>query len=133
MRGTDKITNQGFIYWESTAPYSLRRKAASIPDGAKVIEVKGNVMTATLENLEYETTYCYVAFATTEEDETFYGEVQTFSTSFDPDGIEDIRAEEMEVAEVARYDIQGRKLDKPQHGLNIIRLSDGTTRKIMVK
>ncbi len=32
-----------------------------------------------------------------------------------------------------RYDIQGRKLNKPQKGINIIRYSDGTTKKILVK
>ena len=73
-----------------------------------------------------------MAFVTTEEDETFFGEVQTFSTDVDPDGIGGIRADE-EAAEVARYDIQGRAIDKPQRGLNIIRYSDGTTRKVVVK
>ena len=32
--------------------------------------------------------------------------------------------------EKVRYDIQGRKINKPQKGLNIIRYSDGTTRKV---
>lgn len=31
------------------------------------------------------------------------------------------------------YSPDGRKLSAPQHGLNIVRMSDGTTRKIMVK
>lgn len=31
------------------------------------------------------------------------------------------------------YDLQGRKLNSLQHGLNIIRMSDGTTRKVIVK
>ena len=31
------------------------------------------------------------------------------------------------------YDLQGRKLSAPQKGLNIIRMSDGTTRKVMIK
>lgn len=33
----------------------------------------------------------------------------------------------------AAYDLSGRKLDKPQKGINIIRKSDGTTRKVMMK
>lgn len=33
----------------------------------------------------------------------------------------------------AVYDIQGRKLAAPRRGMNIIRMSDGTTRKVMVK
>ena len=31
------------------------------------------------------------------------------------------------------YDLQGRKIAKPQKGINIIRYSDGTTRKVLVK
>ena len=36
-------------------------------------------------------------------------------------------------AEIARYDIYGHKLDKPTKGINIIKYSDGTTRKEIVK
>lgn len=132
MRGTDKITSQGFMYWKNTSSYFLRKRAASIPADALTVIANGNVMTATLEDLDYETVYCCVAFVTTEENETFFGEVQTFSTNVDPDGIGDIMATE-EAVEVARYDIQGRKIDKPQKGINIIRYSDGSTRKVLVK
>ena len=38
-----------------------------------------------------------------------------------------------ETEEEAAYDIQGRKHDKPQKGINIIRYSDGTTKKVMIK
>lgn len=31
------------------------------------------------------------------------------------------------------YDLNGRKLSSPQKGINIIRMSDGTTRKMMIK
>ena len=31
------------------------------------------------------------------------------------------------------FTIDGKRVDKPQHGLNIVRMSDGTTRKVMVK
>ena len=132
MRGTDNITSQGFMYW-STGSASSRRNANGIPSDAKTILASGNVMTATLENLDYDTEYCYLAFVTTSEGETFYGEPQTFRTGEgDPDGIESLKAAD-EVTEVARYDIEGRKIDKPQKGINIIRYSDGTTRKVLVK
>ena len=130
MRGTDRVTSQGFMYWKNKSSYSLRKKAASIPSDAITVEVSGNIMTTALENLDYETEYCYVAFVKTEENETFFGEVQTFSTSTDPDGIRDIKTSE-DAIEIARYDIQGRKIAKPQKGINIIRYSDGTTRKVM--
>ena len=31
------------------------------------------------------------------------------------------------------YDITGRKLSQPQRGLNILRMSDGSVKKVMVK
>ena len=132
MRGTDNVVSQGFMYWEGNTSVSLRRRAASVPDGATVVNAQGNIMTATLKDLEYETTYNYVAFVTTSEGETFYGEMRTFSTSADPDGIEGVEASE-DAVEVARYDLQGRKIAEPQKGINIIRYSDGSTRKVMVK
>lgn len=132
MRGTDKVTSQGFIYWKNTSSYSLRKKAASIPSDAVTVEVSGNIMTATLEDLDYETEYCYVAYVRTEENETFFGEVQTFHTNVDPDGIEEMMAD-VEVTEVARYDIQGRRLIQPMKGINIIRYSNGSSGKIFVK
>ena len=131
MRGTDNVASQGFMYWPATVS-SPRRKVNGVPTGATIVLASGNVMTATLENLEYETEYCYAAFVTTSEGETFLGEQQTFRTSFDPDGIEDIKATE-EVTEVARYDISGRMIGKPQKGINIIRYSDGTSKKVLVK
>ena len=132
MQGTENVTSQGFMYWSTNSP-SSRMKVSGIPDNAKTVLLNGYVMTVVLEGLEYDTEYCCVAFITTSEGETFYGEEQTFTTGpIDPDGIEDVKAAK-DVTEIARYDIQGRKLDKPQKGINIIRYSDGTSRKVLVK
>ena len=48
-------------------------------------------------------------------------------------GIEDIMVNESGVVEVERYDINGQLLNKPALGINIIKMSDGTTRKEWVK
>lgn len=37
-----------------------------------------------------------------------------------------------EATGTARYDISGQKLLRPASGINIIRMSDGTTRKVLV-
>ncbi len=132
MQGTDDVTSQGFMYWENTPAASTRMKVKGVPVDAKVVEASGHVMKTTLGGLDYDTEYHFVAFVKTAGGETFYGEEQTFRTSSDPDGIEDIKTSE-DAIEVARYDIQGRKIAKPQRGINIIRYSDGTTRKVMVK
>ena len=48
------------------------------------------------------------------------------------DGVEGIKADNNAV-EVARYDIHGRLLSEPSHGINIVKYSDGTTRKEIIK
>jgi len=35
--------------------------------------------------------------------------------------------------ETERYNLQGQKLDKPQHGVNIVRMSDNTAHKTIVR
>ena len=131
MQGTDNVTRQGFMYW-NTSSASSRRKVNGVPVDAAIMEVPGHVMKATLTDLDYDTEYCVVAFVKTGEAETFYGEKQTFRTTYDPDGINDVKATE-EVTEVARYDLQGRMIAKPQKGINIIRYSNGTSKKVLVK
>ena len=134
MQGTDNVASQGFAYW-TTSSTSSRRKVNGIPDDAKIVLVSGYVMTATLDDLEYDTEYCCVAFITTTEGETFYGEPQIFKTYADPDGIKEIEGltPALSKGEGDWYDISGRKLSAPQKGLNIIRYSDGTSRKVLVK
>ncbi len=51
---------------------------------------------------------------------------------FDTTGITGVADEEGSKTE-AIYDLDGRRIDAPQKGINIIRMSDGTTRKVLVK
>ena len=132
MRGTDKVTSQGFMCWKNTSPYSLRKRTPSIPADAMTVAANGYMMTAVFEDLEYETTYCYVAFVKTEENEMFFGEVRTFCTNTDSDGIVGV-TEDAAITEMSYYDVQGRRLSAPQRGINIIRMSDGMTRKVLIK
>ncbi len=39
----------------------------------------------------------------------------------------------VEVHEVARYTLDGKRLSAPQKGINIVRMSDGSTRKVVVE
>ena len=48
-------------------------------------------------------------------------------------GIEDCMLENSDVVEEARYDIHGRLLSQPSRGINIIKMSDGTVRKVIVR
>ena len=47
-------------------------------------------------------------------------------------GIEGVEVDDNAV-EVARYDIHGRLLSEPTRGINIVKYSDGTTHKEIIK
>ncbi len=57
--------------------------------------------------------------------------VKKVSTGFDT--IWSSESEKAAIKSPTIYDIQGRRLEKPERGMNIIRLSDGTTQKVFVK
>lgn len=133
LRGSDGVKVQGFKYWKRVANARSGVAAATVPDNAMTVEATGQVMTANLQNLEYQTDYCYVAFVTTTDGETFYGEQQSFTTGEDLTGIEQVSIDTMTLDVVARYDVNGRRIASPQRGLNILRMSDGSIRKVIVK
>ena len=132
MRGTDNISRQGFMYWPQGASYVGRRDAPSVPSNAMTIEATGTVMEAKLTGLAYNTTYSYVAFATTSEGETFYGDERQFTTDIDMSGIEEVEMSSDAATPETWYDLHGRRLSEPRHGINILRMSDGSSRKIFV-
>ena len=148
LNGTDKVTVQGFKYWKTanksnSLDIAMESKpqaavvyipADAITETVAIVGAGQQLMNAMLENLDYGSTYQCVAFATTSENETFYGEVQSFTTEADPTGIEGVKEDagsSKPVIVVACYDINGKRLSAPQKGLNIIKMSDGTTRKIV--
>jgi hypothetical protein len=48
-------------------------------------------------------------------------------------GIESVASTDKDAVNVVRYDLYGRRLSQPAQGVNIVKMSDGTTRKEMVK
>lgn len=50
-----------------------------------------------------------------------------------PAGVESVKISEPIPVAVGIYDIKGQRLEKMTKGLNIVRMSDGTSRKVMVK
>ena len=71
------------------------------------------------------------------QDEAGNWQEQVVSPAFRIDDLISTAVEEVnaaaDVREVARYSVDGRQLSEPQPGLNIIRMSDGTSRKVWVK
>ena len=53
--------------------------------------------------------------------------------AYDPTGIENVTATGEEAVEVARYALDGTQLSVPTKGVNIVKMSDGTTKKVIVK
>ncbi|GAB6983320.1 Omp28-related outer membrane protein [Prevotella dentasini] len=53
------------------------------------------------------------------------------SASAGIDGVSENKS--VELKEVARYTVDGRRISAPQRGLNIVKMSDGSTVKVMVK
>ena len=138
QRGSENVTAQGFMYWVASAEVKAHRdgalaKAQAVPVDAVQVEAKGTVMQTILEGLNYNTTYNYVAFMTTSDGETYYGEQQTFTIGEDLTPVESVEVAPKAASIVAIYDASGRKQPRMQHGVNIVRMSDGTVRKIMVK
>ncbi len=135
LSGTDEVKVQGFKYWRTRG--TRLNKVISVPTDAMTVELnnKQQTLSTTLSDLEYDSEYCCVAFVTTTDGNTFYGEEQTFIIGADPTGIESIEAEDTEdaVIEIARYNMNGQQIDAPQKGVNIIRYSNGTTKKVFVK
>ncbi len=50
-----------------------------------------------------------------------------------PAGVNGVESSMDEAVEVARYSLDGRLLSEPERGVNIVKMSDGTARKVMVK
>ena len=97
LTGTDKITVQGFKYWRRVSK-ARGVSPVSVPSDAMTIEASGQVMTASLTDLDYGATYNYLSFVTTSEGETFYGELKEFTTD-EAEKIGDVNSDGEENAE----------------------------------
>ena len=128
LAGSDDITEQGFEYWK-TGSTSVSTYATT---GIMTVKASGISMSATITGLDYDSTYRYRAYAKTGKG-TVYGSEVGFATGGDPAGVEYVEAAADAPVEVARYDMHGRLLTHPSHGINIVKYSDGTTRKEFVR
>lgn len=140
IRGTDNVDEQGFVYWEAndsvindSTSQSRSMNRLAVPVNAKKIQATGQVMRASITSLSPNCTYHVVAYVTTDKGVSFYGEQKSFRTGNFTTDIDNTTIKEANSIEIARYNMKGYRISSPQRGLNIIRMSDGTVRKIMVK
>ncbi len=114
--GDEEILEKGFEYWTG--------------DGdVQTITSAKDYMSETITGLTLSTTYTYRAYARTASGTT-YGVDVSFTTLDYADGVSDVNAD---LEEEARYTTDGKKVSHPQRGINIIRYSDGSVRKVLVK
>lgn len=131
MAGTDDIVEQGFEYWRKGSVKVFSVQSEQSQDVLKVLST-GQVMTATISNLDPLTTYGLRAYVKTAAGTT-YGEEQEFTTTEGESGVEGIAADACEVEIVGYFDLNGRRYDAPKKGFNIILYSDGKAEKRMIK
>ena len=123
LSGTDNVTEQGFKYWKSGAAaakgtwYATTVDAASVPADAQTVAAAGELMSAELTGLDYNSVYYYAAYVKTSTGETFYGEQRSFTIGENPTGIISVKeAEEQEKSAGTRpimagwFTLDGRKL-----------------------
>ena len=111
LAGTENIKVQGFKYWKTSQGSNASHQAPSVPANAKTIVATGQqIITATLAALDYNSVYHYVAFVTTEDGTTYYGEEQVFSTPTAPAGIDDVIANSPANMKKGVYTLTGVKL-----------------------
>lgn len=135
MAGTDEVVEQGFEYWRSATPGSkaVSVKAASQAESnVSTVLGTGQVMIVTLTDLQPNCAYAFRSFVKTASGTT-YGEERYLVTESDPTGIGNVEYDVPTKAITGYYDLEGRKHNEPQKGVNIIRFSDGSARKVMTK
>ena len=82
--------------------------------------------------IRFYSTYYYRSYAKTSSS-TIYGEERSFVTGNGSTGIDNMEFGVSTSTITGYYDLGGRKFNNLQKGLNIIRYSDGSVRKVMLK
>lgn len=138
LAGTDEIEEQGFEYWPQgngieNAKALFVKTTESSSDGVMTVLATGQVMSAELQNLQPGTNYGFRAFVKTSAGKS-YGEERTFTTQSTLTDINNIVGMDTDTPTIkGYYDLSGRKWNTPQRGINIIRYSNGATRKVFIK
>lgn len=129
LEGSDDIIEQGFEYGPSDGTRTVRRVQSPLKSDR--IVATGQIMSASLNDLQPNTDYVVRAYAITAEGE-FFGEEQSFKTDT-PAEISVIDGNGNNPVIVGYYSLTGQKLQYPQKGVNIVVYSNGVRKKIIFK
>ncbi len=94
-------------------------------NGQAISRSVASTISVEIDGLSELQNYYYSVTSLGEGDVVLSKYIGTFSTI---SGIEDVVVKP-NVVEVVRYDVHGRRLEQPARGINIIKMSDGSTRK----
>lgn len=131
LAGSDDIAEQGFEYWIDDAPNVTVRKIAAKTNVSSVVAV-GQRMEVTVNDLNPGSEYHFRAYAKTDAGIT-YGDEKVFNTE-ELSGINAVEADMTERVTVeGYYNLAGQKSASPHKGFNIIRYTNGTTKKVILK
>ncbi len=120
-----QVSDCGFLYGESS-------DLDSASEAAGTTQTDGGFK-CTLEILTISETYYVWAYVTV-DGERYYTQTYSFvAGNSDTSIIRGIVSDQDAAEEIARFDLSGRRLAKPQKGINIVLYSDGTAKKIVVK
>ena len=122
LRGTEAIIEQGFEYWSNNSSYMRS-------NNVNRVEAQGNKIKCLIDLPDYGTEYTYRTYVKTANGESF-GEEKTFTLEMS--GIEDVNAQE-DITIVGYYNLQGVLTLTPSKGLNIVKFSDGSYKKVLYR
>ncbi len=142
LEATDVTATTATLHARAVAPYDeaivergFECWVEDEPNVVTTIKVEGDNFAFTLEDfLVPETTYVYRAYAISAS-YFVYGEELSFTTSQEiPEGIDSVSADSSNGRNVEGiYSASGQKLNSLQNGVNILRMNDGTMKKILMK
>lgn len=123
-----------FTTAEAPQPYAYGAACRVNPDNGDLYLsiTKGSAWGDESELRVYDTTDGTMKAAYPMEKHYWFPEMPVFSLKSSTNGITDTQTS-ADVREVARFTIDGKRINQPQRGINIVKYSDGTVKKVIVK
>lgn len=123
-----------FTTAEAPQPYAYGAACRVNPDNGDLYLsiTKGSLWGDESELRVYDTTDGTMKAAYPMEKHYWYPEMPVFSLKSSTNGITGTQTS-ADVREIARFTIDGKRINQPQRGINIVKYSDGTVKKVVVK
>ena len=115
-------------------PYAYGAACRVNPDNGDLYLsiTKGSAWGDESELRVYDTTDGTMKAAYPMEKHYWFPEMPVFSLKSSTNGITDTQIS-ADIREIARFTIDGKRINQPQRGVNIVKYSDGTVKKVVVK